>query len=76
MQKLYKYGIFSGPYFSVFGLNTEKYGPKKKSVFGHFLLNNTLFEPMGLFSRGLIHGLLYICVSEWSGLICNDEAYT
>ena len=41
-----KYGVFSGPYFPVFGLNTEiisvfspnagKYGPEKNSVFGHF----------------------------------------
>ena len=24
-----KYGVFSGPYFSVFGLNAEKYGQEK-----------------------------------------------
>ena len=24
-----KYGVFSGPYFPVFGLNTEKYEPEK-----------------------------------------------
>ena len=24
-----KYGVLSGPYFSVFGANTEKYGPEK-----------------------------------------------
>ena len=24
-----KYGAFSDPYFPVFGLNTEKYGPEK-----------------------------------------------
>ena len=27
--KLPKYGFFSDPFFSVFGLNTEKYRPKK-----------------------------------------------
>ena len=27
--KFSKYGIFSAPYFPVFGLNTEKYGPGK-----------------------------------------------
>ena len=27
--KASKYGVFSGPYFSVFGLNTGKYGPEK-----------------------------------------------
>ena len=44
-----KYGIFPGPYFPVFGINTEiyfvypefsqntgKYGAEKNSVFGHF----------------------------------------
>ena len=43
-----KYGVFSGPYFLVFGLNTEIYSinstqskyrkiwTKKNSVFGHF----------------------------------------
>ena len=44
-----KYRIFSGPYFSVFGLNTEIYGvnlgaqseyrkirTRKNSLFGHF----------------------------------------
>ena len=28
-QKVSKYGFFSGPYFPVFELNTEKYGPEK-----------------------------------------------
>ena len=27
--KISKYGLFSDPYFPVFGLNTEKYGPEK-----------------------------------------------
>ena len=37
-----KYGIFSGPYFSTFGLNTEIYGvygkirTRKNAAFGHF----------------------------------------
>ena len=25
---MFKYGVISGPYFPVFGLNTGKYGPK------------------------------------------------
>ena len=50
MQKVFKYGFFSGPYFPVFGLNTEiysvnfgilsKYGKirtRKNSIFGYFL---------------------------------------
>ena len=28
-QKVSKYGVFSGPYFPVFRLNMEKYGPEK-----------------------------------------------
>ena len=28
-QKVSKYGVFSGPYFPVFSLNMEKYGPEK-----------------------------------------------
>ena len=28
-RKVSRYGIFSGPYFPAFGLNTGKYGPEK-----------------------------------------------
>ena len=31
-----KYGVFSGPYFPVFGLNTEKYGPEKTPYLSTF----------------------------------------
>ena len=27
-----KYGVFSGPYFPVFGLNTGKYGPEETRI--------------------------------------------
>ena len=27
-RKVSKYGVISGPYFPLFGLNTEKYGPE------------------------------------------------
>ena len=37
-SKVSKYGVFSGPYFPVFGLNTGKYVPEKNSVFRHFSL--------------------------------------
>ena len=49
LRKVSKYGVFSGPYFLAFGLNTERYGvslriqsecdkirTRKNSVFGHF----------------------------------------
>ena len=34
-QKLSKYGVVSGPYFIVFGLNMGNYGPKK-SAYGFY----------------------------------------
>ena len=53
--KLFKYGVFSGPYFPAFGLNTKmyvvnlriqsKYGKirtRKNSVFRQFLCNESL----------------------------------
>ena len=54
--KVSKYGVFSGPYFPAFGLNTERYfvslliqsecgkiRTRNNSVFGHFSSNDTLF---------------------------------
>ena len=35
-EKVSKYGVFSGPYFPVFGLNTEKYGPDNTSYLDTF----------------------------------------
>ena len=50
-----KYGVFSGPYFPAFGLNTERYSvslriqsecgkirTRKDSVFGHFSRSDVL----------------------------------
>ena len=34
--KVSKYGVFSGPYFPAFGLNTGKYGPKKSPYLDTF----------------------------------------
>ena len=31
-----KYGVFSGPYFPVLGLNTGKYGPEKLHIWTLF----------------------------------------
>ena len=33
---MHKYGVFSGPYFLVFGLNTEIYGPEKNPYLDTF----------------------------------------
>ena len=34
--KVSKYGVFSGPYFPVFGLNTDKYRPEKTPYLDSF----------------------------------------
>ena len=34
--KMFKYGVFSGPYFPVFSPNTEKYGPENTPYLGTF----------------------------------------
>ena len=34
--KVSKYGVFSGPHFHIFGLNTGKYGPEKKTYLDSF----------------------------------------
>ena len=31
-SKVSKYGVFSGPYFFLFGLNTKKCGPEKLRI--------------------------------------------
>ena len=34
---MFKYGVFSGPYFSVFSPNTGKYGPEKTPYLDDFV---------------------------------------
>ena len=36
VRKVSKYGVFSGPYFPAFGLNTGKYGPEETPYFDTF----------------------------------------
>ena len=36
VRKVSKYGVFSGPYFPAFGLNTGKYGPEKTPYLNTF----------------------------------------
>ena len=60
--KVSKYGVFSGPYFPAFGLNTERYGVplrikskcgkirfRKNSAFGHF--SRSVFLVLRLWTR-------------------------
>ena len=46
-RKMSKYGVFSGPYFPVFGLNTGKYGPEKTPYLDTFYAVDLLYESVG-----------------------------
>ena len=61
-RKVSKYGVFSGPYFCAFGLNTERYSvslriqskcgkmwTRKNSVFRHFSRVNSPRLPWNIF---------------------------
>ena len=37
---MFKYGVFSGPYFPIFGLNTGKYEPEKTPYLDTFHVVN------------------------------------
>ena len=47
-----KQGVFSGAYFPVFGLNTEKYGPEKTLYLDtfHAVLDNWPVDPRNSFA--------------------------
>ena len=65
-----KYGVFSGPYFPVFEMNTEIYGvnlsipskygkirTRKNSVFGHFSRSVNKLVPADILQQTEIHYL-------------------
>ena len=55
VRKVSKRRVFSGLYFPLFSPNKEKYGPGKKSVFGHFSRSaNTLNAVQKLFLKKII----------------------
>ena len=71
---MFKYEVFSGPYFTAFGLNTERYGvslhiqseygkmqTRKNSVFGHFSHSGGLIAD----SKFMQFNILTKCIS-WS----------
>ena len=71
--KVSKYRVVSGPYFPVFGLNTEIYGinfriqseyrkirTRNNSVFGHFSRSVCMCIFTCLYVRGCVH--IYICI--------------
>ena len=48
-----KYGVFSGPYFPVFRLNTEKYGPEKSPYLDTFHAVSSIEQFLSTFSQNL-----------------------
>ena len=76
--KMFKYGAFSGPYFSAFGLNTERYEvslriqskcgkirTRKNSVFGHFSRKAYAFV-VNLVSNILFYPIqYYLSFASW-----------
>ena len=51
---MYKYGVLSGPYFPVFGLNTGKYGPEEIPYFDTFHVVHTTYRSLGEDNMNLI----------------------
>ena len=51
-----KYGVFSGPYFSVFGLNTEIYGMDLRIQAEYGKIRTRKNSVSGLFSRSNFSG--------------------
>ena len=67
--KVSKYGIFSGPCFAVFGLDTGKYGPEKTTYLDTFhavkwLINITYFLPI-LRAHTITSSSRYALVSKY-----------
>ena len=62
--KVFKYGVFSGPYFPVFGLNTGKYGPEKLRIWTLFTQWETYVferEPFSFMKSYLSDEGVYSC---------------
>ena len=75
-RKVSKYGVFSGPYFPVFGLNTEIYGvilrihsehrkirTRKNSLFGHFPRNVVVLVLLVLDIFNFVLNDSFLCLS-------------
>ena len=56
--KSVQYGVFSGPYFLVSGLNTWNYRPKKNSVFG--LSSRSVYHMVDLISLSINYWQLFV----------------
>ena len=78
-----KYGVFSGPYFHVFGVNAGKYGPEKNSVFGHLSRSENVrssenfwffnFENFKLSQKIIAQGLTRALKNIDDKVLCNNS---
>ena len=63
--KVSKYGVFSSPYFPVFGLNLRipseyrKIRTRKNSVFGHFFRSDTVLNRKVVFEKQHTHRVFF-----------------
>ena len=85
--KVFKYSVFSGSYFLVFGVNTEIYSvnlciqseyekirTRKNSVFGHFL-HSVCFLKFSIISSNGFRCSYYFMWSSWLLLSCHYWCY-
>ena len=82
-RKLPKYRAFSGPYFSVFGLNTGKYGPEKTPYLDTFHAAIIHFYGISLLLSKVKDSLripsctpLLYCYISHVQVICNKREIT
>ena len=57
-----KYGVFSGPYFPVFRLNTEIYGPEKLRIWTLFMHAILVYLDLATFEFSTAVSLLLLLV--------------
>ena len=78
-RKVSKWGVFSGPYFPVFELDTENYGgnlriqseykkiqARKNSVFGHFSCNVQSVKLVNTYRKPIMNKL-----EQWPWILLN-----
>ena len=82
-RKVPKYRAFSGPYFSVFGLNTGKYGPEKTpyldtlhAVIIHFYGISLLLSIVKDSLRIPSYTSIVYCYISHVEVICNKREIT
>ena len=71
MWKVSKYGVISGPFLPVFGLNTGKYGPEVTPYLHTFHAVRTAY----LLIRQLLNGMANFCNYLNNTLENSEQSY-